>query len=163
MKTGVLFNQGMAAPQPSDYRLSPALNARLVGLLLVVLALLLFATTAAVAVFNLSPDLLILLAVLGLATVFGLGYLLTRRAYVVRLDESGYRVRMIRGVGVSAATWKEVAEAATGTPRDLPAVVLRLHDGRTTTIPMAALAADREEFVRDLQAHLQRGQGLRKL
>ena len=42
-------------------------------------------------------------------------------------------------------------------------VVLHLRDGRTTTIPVAALAADREEFVRDLQAHLQRGHGLRPL
>ena len=139
------------------------MNARLMGLLLVVLALLLFATTALVAVFDLTPDLLILLAFLGIAAVFGLGYLLTRRAYVVRLTEDGYRVRLVRGAGVTSASWKEVAEAATGTPRGIPCVVLKLHDGRTTTIPVAAVAADREEFVRDLQAHLQRGQGLRPL
>jgi hypothetical protein len=42
-------------------------------------------------------------------------------------------------------------------------VVLHLRDGRTTTIPVEALAADREEFVRDLQEHLQRGHGLRPL
>ena len=153
----------MPAPQPSDYRLSPALNARLMGLLLVVLAVLLFATTALVAVFELTPDLLILVALLGVAAIFGVGYLLTRRAYVVRLTEAGYRVRLVRGAGVTSATWKEVAEAATGTPRGIPCVVLQLHDGRTTTIPVAALAADREEFVRDLQAHLQHGQGLRPL
>ena len=139
------------------------MNARLMGLLLVVLALLLFATTALVAVFDLTPDLLILLALLGVAAVFGLGYLLTRRAYVVRLTEEGYQVRLVRGAGVTSASWKEVAEAATGTPRGIPCVVLTLHDGRTTTIPVAAVAADREEFVRDLQAHLQRGQGLRPL
>lgn len=133
------------------------------GLLLVVLAVLLFATTALVAVFDLPPDLLVLLALLGLAAVFGLGYLLTRRAYVVRLTEDGFRVRLIRGAGVTGASWKEVAEAATGTPRGIPCVVLKLHDGRTTTIPVGALAADREEFVRDLQAHLQRGRGLRPL
>ncbi len=153
----------MAASAPSDYRLSPALNARLVGLLLVVLAVLLFVMTALVAGLDLSPDLLVLTAVLGLVSVFGLGYALSRRAYVVRLDEQGYRVRLIRGAGVSAATWPEVEDAATGAPRGVPCVVLRLRDGRTTTIPAAALAADREEFVRDLQAHLQRGQGLRPL
>ena len=148
---------------PSDYRLSPALNARLVGLLLVVLALLLFAMTALVAVFDLTPDLLVLIAVLGLVGVFGLGTTLRRKAYVVRLDDEGYRVGLIRGAGVTSAAWTEVAEAGTGSPRGIPCVVLTLHDGRTTTIPAAALAADREEFVRDLQAHLQRGQGLRPL
>jgi hypothetical protein len=42
-------------------------------------------------------------------------------------------------------------------------VVLRLRDGRTTTIPVQMLAVDREAFVRDVQDHLQRGHGLRKL
>ncbi|MCW2792947.1 MAG: hypothetical protein JWO76_2045 [Nocardioides sp.] len=153
----------MAVPTPSDYRLSPALNARLTGLLLVVLAVVLFAVTAIVALLHLPPDLLVVVAVLGLVSVFATGYLLNRRAYVVRLDEDGYRVRLIRGAGVTTARWSEVEDAATGTPRGIPCVVLRLVDGRTTTIPVAALAADREEFVRDLQAHLQRGQGLRPL
>ncbi len=36
-------------------------------------------------------------------------------------------------------------------------VVLRLRDGRTTTIPVEMLAVDRESFVRDVQQHLQRG------
>jgi hypothetical protein len=151
----------MAVPAPSDYRLSPALNARLTGLLLVVLAVVLFAVTALVAVLHLPPDLLVVVAVLGVVSVFGTGYVLTRRAYVVRLDEDGYRVRLIRGAGVPAARWVEVEDASTGSPRGIPCVVLQLVDGRTTTIPVAALAADREEFVRDLQAHLQRGQGLR--
>ena len=153
----------MASPSSSDYRLSPALGARLMGLLLVVLALLLFVVTALVAVLDLTPDLLVLLAGLGLVGIFGLGYVLTRRLYVVRLDEVGYRVRMIRGAGVTSARWKDVDDAATATPRGIPCVVLHLSDGRTTTIPVAALAADREEFVRDLQAHLQRGHGLQSL
>jgi hypothetical protein len=154
---------GPSRPGRSDYRLSPALAARLVGLLLVVLAVTLFAVTALVAVLHLTPDLLVVLAVLGLVAVFGTGYLLTRRSYVVRLDDEGYRVRLVRGAGVDAARWKDVEDAATSTPRGVPAVVLTLKDGRTTTIPVAALAADREEFVRDLQAHLQHGQGLRPL
>lgn len=153
----------MSSTSTSDYRLSPALNARLMGLLLVILAVLLFAVTALVAVFHLPPDLLVLFAVLSVVGVFGTGYVLTRRLYVVRLDEAGYRVRLIRGAGVTAAAWKDVEDAATCSPRGIPCVVLRLRDGRTTTIPVAALAVDREEFVRDLQAHLQRGQGLRPL
>jgi hypothetical protein len=153
----------MSPTSSSDYRLSPTLGARLMGLLLVVLALLLFVVTALVALLNLTPDLLVVLAALGLVGIFGFGYVLTRRLYVVRLDESGYRVRLIRGAGVTSAEWKDVDDAATTTPRGIPCVVLRLRDGRTTTIPVAAVAADREEFVRDLQAHLQRGHGLRPL
>ena len=61
------------------------------------------------------------------------------------------------------AGWKDVEDAVTATARGVPCVVLRLRDGRTTTIPVDALAADREAFVRDLRAHLQRGQGLRPL
>lgn len=153
----------MPSTTPSDYRLSPAMNARLMGLLLVVLAVVLFAVTALVALLHLPPDLLVVVAVLGVVAVFATGYLLSRRAYVVRLDEAGYRVRLIRGAGVTAAPWTDVEDASTGTPRGIPCVVLQLVGGRTTTIPVAALAADREEFVRDLRAHLQRGQGLRPL
>ncbi len=153
----------MADPTPSDYRLSPSMNARLMGSLLVVLALLLFGVTAVVALLHLPPDVLVVTVLLGLVVVFGTGFLLTRKAYVVRLDDDGYRVRLIRGAGVTAAAWKDVEDAATGTPRGIPGVVLTLLDGRTTTIPVAALAADREEFVRDLQSHLQHGQGLTPL
>jgi hypothetical protein len=153
----------MASPTPSDYRLAPALAARLMGLMLVLLAVVLFAVTALVAVLHLTPDLLVLLAVVGLVAVFGGGFVLTRRAYVVRLGEQGYRVRLIRGAGVTEARWKDVEDAVTTSPQGIACVVLRLRDGRTTTIPVSALAADREEFVRDLQDHLQKGQGLRPL
>jgi hypothetical protein len=46
---------------------------------------------------------------------------------------------------------------------DVPCVVLRLRDGGTTTVPVGVLAVDREQFVRELQEHLQRGHGLRRL
>jgi hypothetical protein len=161
-----LFNQAMAGDRSddevSDYRLAPTYGARLVGGLLVGLAVLLFAATALVAV-GLPADLVLVLAVLGVAGVLTAGYLLTRRVPVVHLGPEGYRVRLIRGVGVPSAVWTDVTEAVTSAPGGQPVVVLRLGDGRTTTIPVAALAADREEFVRDLQEHLQRGQGLRPL
>jgi hypothetical protein len=37
-------------------------------------------------------------------------------------------------------------------------VVLRLRDGRSTSIPLAAVDAPAEEFVADLRAHLRRGE-----
>lgn len=147
----------------SDYRLSPALGARLVGLLLVLVAILVFAATGAVALLNLHTVVLLVVGLVLVVAVFGAAHLLLRRTTVVHLDDDGYRVRLIRGAGVKEAGWKEVEEAVTASPRDIPCVVLRLKDGRTTTIPVQALAADREAFVRDLQEHLQRGQGLRPL
>jgi hypothetical protein len=150
-------------PEVSQYRFAPAISARIVGGLLVVLAVLLAVVTLVVAVAGLPVGVLVAAAVGGVAAVLAVGHLLTRRIPVVRLDAAGYRVRLVRGAGVRAAAWTEVAEAATAKPRGVAVVVLTLLDGRSTTIPVALLAADREEFVRDLRAHLQRGQGLRPL
>ena len=146
----------------SDYRLSPALGARLMGLLLVLTAIVVFAATAAVALLNLHTVVLLVVAVALLVGVLTTGNLL-RRTTVVHLDETGYRVRMIRAAGVKDATWKEVEDAGTASPGGIPCVVLHLTEGRTTTIPVQALAADRDDFVRDLRGHLQRGQGLTRL
>ena len=78
-------------------------------------------------------------------------------------EEQGFRVRLVRGAGVSQGTWQEVQEVVTATPDGLPVLVLRLRGGRTTTIPVTILATDRETFVRDLVSRAQGGQGLRPL
>lgn len=143
----------------SDYRLAPALGARLLGSALVGLAVLVFVVTLVVALLGLSAVFVAVVAALGLAAVLVAGHLLTRHAYVVRLGEDGYQVRMVRGAGVRAARWTEVEDAVTASPRGVDCVVLRLRDGRTTTIPVQVLAADREEFARDVRAHLERGSG----
>ncbi len=153
---------GSAAPGVSDYHFAPAVGARAVGALLVLLALLLGVATAIVAVVALPVGVLVLVALLGGAAVAGL-HLATRRVPVVRFDAEGYRVRLLRGAGVPQAAWTDVAEAVASTPDGLPVVVLRLTDGRATTIPVTVLDADREQFARDLQAHLQHGHGLRRL
>ncbi|WP_155992938.1 hypothetical protein [Nocardioides sp. URHA0020] len=151
------------SPEVSDYRFAPAVSGRIVGGLLVVLAVLLSVVTLVVAVSGLSILVLVGVAVLGVLGVLAAGHLLTRRIVVVHLGTTGYRVRLVRGAGVTAAAWTEVGEAVTATPRGLPVLVLKLVDGRTTTIPVTLLDVDREQFVRDLQGHLRRGQGLRPL
>lgn len=147
----------------SDYRLSPVLIARLVGAALVLLAVLVFVATGVSVVLGLPALTLVAVVLVGLLGIAGSAYWLRRRVVVVHLDENGYRVRLVRGVGVASGPWTEVSEAVTSHLGTEPCVVLRLRDGRTTTIPMSALAADRDEFVRDLQAHLQHGHGLRPL
>jgi hypothetical protein len=150
-------------PVVSEYRFAPAVSARIVGGLLVVVAVLLAVVTLVVALAGLSVLVLAAAAVAGVAGVFVAGHLVTRRIPVVRMDAAGYRVRMVRGAGAHAAAWREVQEAVTSTPQGLPVVVLRLTDGRSTTIPVTLLDVDREQFARDVRDHLRRGQGLRPL
>jgi len=151
------------ASDPVDYRLSPAFVARLLGLGLVTLALVLFGGTAVVALTGLAPDLLLALVLLAAGATVALGWWLRNRAWVLRCTEDGYRVRLVRGAGVAEARWLDVEDAVTTYRRDVACLELRLRDGRTTTIPVGVLAVDKEEFVRDLQGRLQRGHGLRPL
>ncbi len=154
---------GTSAPQTSDYRLAPAFAARFVGVLLVALAVLLLLVTVLVAVLGLPGVTLLVVVVVGAGATLATAYVIAQRVAVVHLGPEGYRVRLVRGAGVTAAGWHEVEEAVTATPGGVPVVQLRLSGGRSTTIPVHALAVDREEFVRDLQRHLQHGQGLRPL
>ncbi|WP_432477765.1 hypothetical protein [Nocardioides sp. GXQ0305] len=146
----------------SGYRLAPALAARLVGLALVLLALLVLAGTVLIAVLGGPPTLLLAIGAGALVVVVALVVPL-RQVRVVQLDDAGYRVRMVRGAGVRSARWDQVEDAVAASPHGVDCVVLRLKDGRTTSIPVAAVGAPREEFVADLRAHLRRGEGLRPL
>ncbi len=162
-KSGVLFNQVMSQPEVSDFRLAPLLVARLVGAYLVGLALLMFLATALVAVTGWPGDLLAALLGGGLIGLLGLGWWLRNRAYVIRFERDGYRLGLVRGAGARQASWAEVTEASATSSDGGPCLELRLRDGGATVVPISALAVDREVFVRELRARLQRGHGLRPL
>ena len=49
--------------------------------------------------------------------------------------------------GPKAARWRDVEDAVAASPHGVDCVVLRLRDGRTTSIPVAAVDAAREDFV----------------
>lgn len=148
---------------PVDYRLAPQLAARLLGLGLAVLGLLVLVATVLVIAFALPP-MIVSVAMGGCVVgVFVLGFVLTRRAYVVRLTEDGYVVRFVRGAGAKQGRWADVEDAVTTEVAGAPCVVLRHRSGASTTIPVEVVAGDREEFVRTLQEHLDRGHGLRRL
>ncbi|MCR6032525.1 hypothetical protein GGQ22_13915 [Nocardioides sp. zg-579] len=154
------------APQPgttpTEYRLAPTVAVRFVGAALVLLAVLVLVATALVAT-GLPGDVVVVLAALGVLGVLALGWWLRSGLAVVRFDDAGYRVRLVRGAGVKQAAWSEVQEAQTASPRGIRCIVLRLVDGRTTTIPVDVLAGDPDEVVRELQVRLRRGEGLRPL
>jgi len=147
----------------SDYRFSQPLIARLLGFFLAGLGVLVFLLTAAVGLFALPVVVLTVGVVLAVVAVFVGGALLTRNGTVVRLDDEGYQVRFVRGAGVKQARWKDVEDVVATTVADERCVVLRLRDGRTTTIPVRALAGSPDAFVKDLQVHLNKGHGYRRL
>jgi len=145
------------------HRLSPAVAARLLGVVLVAVALLILLSTLAIAVLDVHTVLLLVPVAIAVLLLAGTWWTWRQKGWVARLTPEGYRVQWVRGVGTPAARWKDVEDAVTTTVADSPVVVLRLRDGRTTTIPVEMLATDRDAFVRDIQEHLQRGHGLRKL
>ncbi|MDP3967220.1 MAG: hypothetical protein Q8Q02_02995 [Nocardioides sp.] len=150
-------------PSVTEYRFSQAMTLRLMGSFLAVLGVAVFLLTAAVGIFALPILVLLVGVVVALLALTGTGYLLTRRGWVVRLDEAGYRVRFVRGVGQAQGRWKDVEDAVVATVAGEPCVVLRLRDGRTSTIPVRTLGVDPDGFVSDLRAHLDRGHGYKRL
>lgn len=152
----------MTTETATVYRLAPAVAARLVGVLLCAVAVVILLSTLAIAVVDLHTAFLLVPVVLVVLLLAATWWGWRQKGWIARLTPEGYRIRWVRGVGVATGRWKDVEDAVTTTLLGAPVVVLRLRDGRTTTIPVEMLAGDREAFVRDLQQHLQRGHGLRK-
>jgi len=147
------------ASVPVDYRMAPLVVARFVGAYLIVFAVVVLAGTVVVAAAGLGPDLLVVVLAVGLLGLVGLAWWLRTRLSVVRLTATGYQVRFVRGAGTKEARWSEVEDAVATQPQDVPCVVLRLKDGRSTTIPVQLLAADKDDFARDVRDHLSRAAG----
>lgn len=147
----------------SEYRFSRALIARLMGSFLAGLGVLMLLVTALAGILGLPIIALSIEIVLVVAAVVVAGWLLTGKAVVVRLEEDGYQVRLVRGAGVKQGRWKDVEDVVVTTTAGERCVVLRLRDGRTTTVPVRALAAEPAAFVKDLQEHLNTGHGYRRI
>ena len=145
----------------TEYRIAQHVAARVVGLLVVAVAGLVFVATGLIAFLDLHTAWLVVPAVIGLLLVVAAATTLSRRGWVLRLTDEGYRVQWVRGVGVDSARWRDVADAVTDTVAGSPVVRLHLKEGGSSTIPVEMMATDREEFVRVLQRYLRDGQGLR--
>ena len=159
-----MFNHRVATA-PVVYRLAPTVVARLVGLALVGLALLLFVGTAVVALAGLPADLLVARGAPGRgrpasASAGGCA----AAAWVVRCTDDGYRVRLVRGAGVTrGALERGRGRGHHRTAATSPAWSCGCGTVGRRRSRSGVLAVDREEFVRELQARLQRGHGLRPL
>jgi hypothetical protein len=149
----------------SNYRFAAPFIVRMMGIGLVAVGVLVLVWAGLALAFSLPGAVLstgLLVAVVLWLLVLG-GLVALRRGDVVRLDETGYRVRFVRGAGVRQAPWKDVEDVTAPTVEGQRCVVLRLRDGRTTTVPVDVLAGSRDAFVQDLQQHLNRGHGYRRL
>ncbi|HEX4687325.1 MAG TPA: hypothetical protein VH228_11115 [Nocardioides sp.] len=142
---------GPARPPATTYRLAPALGARMVGRSLVTLAVLVLAATLVGLVTGVGWRLAGWVSAAGIVLVAIWAWYLFRRAWAVRLTGQGYAVRLLGGVGVRSASWSEIDEVAAAGPAGRPWLVLHLRDGRTTRLPMAALAGDPDTFARDVR------------
>jgi hypothetical protein len=138
----------------TSYRLAPALGARLVGRSLVTLGVLVVIATFVGLLTGAGWVPAGLLTAGGLFVVALWAWWLLRRAEALRLNDEGYAVRLLSGVGVPAASWSDVDEAVAASPDGEQCLVLRLTDGRLTRLPMATLAADPDLVARDVRRRL---------
>jgi hypothetical protein len=149
----------------SSYRFAAPFIVRMTGVGLVAVGVLVLVLAGLVAALSLPEAVLStgLVVAVVLCLVVLARLVVLRRRDVVRLDETGYRVRSVRGAGVRQAPWKDVEDVTAPPVEGKRCVVLRLRDGRTTTMPVDVLAGSADAFVRDLQQHLNRGHGYRRL
>jgi hypothetical protein len=145
-----------------DFRLAPTIGVRFVGAAFVGIAVVVFVLTFVAAAAKVPFIWVLGLAALAVLGAVGLGVAL-RRVPAVRMGDDGYAVHWLRGAGVRRASWSAVEEANTASQGGVDCVVIQLDDGRTTTIPMPALAAPRDEFVTVLRDQLKRARPTRPL
>ena len=143
--------------------MAPALRARMLGTGLTALGVVVAVGVVVTWLTGLSPAVITGLVVLALAGVVTLGLLLGVRRWVLRLDDEGYRVRALRSAQARSARWTDVLDLQARTVSGNRCVVLRLRDGRTTTIPVDVLEGDATALTDALSAHLDRGHGYRRL
>lgn len=153
----------MPATEPAEYRLAPAVRLQMLGSALVLPGVLVLVVWGAVLLLDLPGAVLGAALVVAALLVVGLGLVAVRRRPVVSLDDHGYRVRVLRSAGVRQASWRDVEDLVTATLRGQDCAVIRLRDGRSTTIPVRLLDADPDAFVRAVAEHLDRGHGYRRL
>lgn len=147
----------------TEYGIAQSLLVRFMGGLLAVVGVTTFLVALLVAVVGLPGIVLTLTVALGVVAILGAAVWLSRFGTVVRFDPEGYQVRVLRGAGVRAARWKDVEDSVTTTSAGQDCVVLRLRDGRTTTVPVSVLQTTPQAFVDDLRDRLNKGRGYRRL
>lgn len=107
-------------------------------------------------------------ALLSLAVLLGLvtlvGALLTARPIeLVRFDETGFRVRWLRGGQVGSGRWRDVEDVAGGVHAGQRVAVLNHRDGNTTMLPLALLDTPGDDVEADVQRRLNAAYGYQRV
>ena len=163
MNAGVTRQSPVPPTSVLEVPLSPALRARVLGAGLAAIGVVLVVAVLLTWLGALPRAVTLGLVVLSLAGVLALGLLVARRPWVLRLDEDGYRVRLLSRRQARSARWSDVQDLQAARVRGARVAVLRLRDGRTTTLPVDALAGDPDRLTRTLSEHLDAGHGYRRL
>jgi hypothetical protein len=83
---------------------------------------------------------------------------------VLQLDDSGYRVsRQSGATGIRRADWTDVQRVRQDRRDGREYVVVQLHSGGSTQIPVRAIATPRDVWIADLDDRLNRAHGQRRL
>ncbi|HET6167072.1 MAG TPA: hypothetical protein VFE07_09610 [Marmoricola sp.] len=145
-----------------EYAVARHVRARLAGAVVAVAGLVVLVVTMVAVTVGLPAALVLAAAALAVVALVAAAGLVGRRWWVVRLDDTGYRVRLVRGVGRTAARWKDVEDLTTTFVSGSPCVVLRLRDGSSSTVPVDVVEGDREELVDELRRRLDGANGYRR-
>jgi hypothetical protein len=148
---------------PTTFALAPALRARLLGTGLVAIGSVVLIAMLLTWLADLPGAVVSGLVVLAVVGVVTLALLVGVRRWVLRLDEHGYRVRALRSAEVRSARWTDVLDLQATSVAGQRSVVLRLRDGRTTTLLVDAIEGDSTRLVEAISEHLDRGHGYRRL
>ena len=146
-----------------DFALAPALRARLLGTGLVAIGTVVVLGVLLAWLADLPTALVSGVVALALVGVVVLGLLLGIRHWVLRLDEHGYRVRVLRTAEARSARWTDVLDLNATTLAGQRCVVLRLRDGRTTALPVDVIDGGSTRLVKAISDHLDRGHGYRRV
>ena len=157
------MSRGPAADTaPVELCLAPALRFRLLGTGLAAVGLVVVMGVGLIWVIGAPTALASGLVVLGGVGVLALGLLLGRRRWVLRLDDQGYRVRVLRPE-VRAARWSDVLDLRAVNVGETRCLALRLRDGRTTTLPVDSVEGGPTHLTKLLSDRLDRSNGYRRL
>ena len=109
---------------------------------------------------------LLLLTVVALALAAVAAVRVLRPPTVLLLTGAGYRVKVLRGVGPTEASWRDVARVRRQQLGPGPCLVVSLTDGGHTVVPLRLLeggVANADSLEADLRGRLDQAHGQRRL
>lgn len=147
---------------PVERPLAPSLRLRLLGTGVVGVAALVLVSALLTWAFSWPGAVMTVVVVIATIAMLALLAALGPRHWVLRMDPDGFRVRLLRSAQARTARWSDVLDVSTGTVDGVRCTVLRLRDGRRTTLPVDVLAGDPDELIGSVTAFLDRTHGYRR-